>query len=129
MNTCSDNAALRVSLCMIAKDEQEHISGCLESVRGLVDEIIVVDTGSADRTKETARSCGAKVFSFPWTGNFAEARNESLRHATGDWIIFLDADERLNSFGVEDCLRKCRICAGAWTLTLFPLSTRPGWKG
>ncbi|MGO9017677.1 MAG: glycosyltransferase [Syntrophobacteraceae bacterium] len=95
-----------VSLCMIAKDEQENICGCLESVCGLVDEIIVVDTGSADRTKETARSCGAKVFSFPWTGSFAEARNESLRHATGDWIIFLDADERLNTFGVEDCLRR-----------------------
>ena len=112
-----------VSLCMIVKDEQERISGCLESVNGLVDEIIVVDTGSGDRTKEIARSCGAKVFSFPWTGNFAEARNESLRHATGDWIIFLDADERLNTFGAQDCLRKAASSRG-WTLSLFPLSTQ-----
>ena len=102
----------RVSLCMIVKNEQERIAGCLDSVNGLVDEIIVVDTGSADRTEETARSCGAKVFSFPWTDNFAEARNESLRYATGDWIIFLDADERLNAFGVKDCLRRTARAPG-----------------
>ncbi len=108
----TDCSPPRVSLCMIAKNEQERISGCLESVHGLVDEIIVVDTGSVDRTNEIARSRGAKVFSFPWTGNFAEARNESLRYATGNWIIFLDADERLNAFGAQDCLRKAASSPG-----------------
>ncbi len=121
----ADCTAPRVSLCMIVKDEQERISGCLESVRGLVDEIIVVDTGSADRTEQTARSCGAKVFSFPWTDNFAEARNESLRHATGDWIIFLDADERLNTFGLEDCLRKAASAPGVDAYAFPIVNPRP----
>ena len=124
----SDCAAPRVSLCMIARDEQEHIPGCLESVRGLVDEIIVVDTGSADRTAETARSSGARVFSFPWTGSFAEARNESLRRATGDWIIFLDADERLNTFGVEDCLRKTASAQGIDAYVVSIVNLRPDGK-
>lgn len=83
----------RVSLCMIAKDEEQFIGDCLASVRNLVDEIIVVDTGSSDRTVEIAESFGAKVFHYPWTGDFASARNESLSHATGDWILVLDADE------------------------------------
>jgi glycosyltransferase involved in cell wall biosynthesis/Tfp pilus assembly protein PilF len=117
-----------VSLCMIAKDEQENICGCLESVCGLVDEIIVVDTGSADSTKETARSCGAKVFSFPWTGSFADARNESLRHATGEWIIFLDADERLNTFGVEDCLRKSASARGVDAYVVPIINSGPDGK-
>ncbi len=124
----SDCSAPRVSLCMIAKDEQQCISGCLESVYGLVDEIIVVDTGSTDRTEETARSCGAKVFSFPWKGNFAEARNESLRHATGDWIIFLDADERLNTFGVQDCLRKSASAQGVDAYAVPIINPRPDGK-
>ena len=124
----SDCPPPRVSLCMIAKNEQERISGCLESVCGLVDEIIVVDTGSSDRTKRIARSCGAKVFSFPWTGNFAEARNESLRHATGNWIIFLDADERLNTFGAQDCLRKAASIPGADAFAVPIINSGPGGK-
>lgn len=86
---------VRVSLCMIVKDEEEALPGCLESVRGLVDEIIVVDTGSKDRTPEIAKKYGAKVFSFRWINDFAAARNESLRHATGDYIFWLDVDDRV----------------------------------
>ncbi len=86
---------VKLSLCMIVKDEEEALPGCLESVRGLVDEIIVVDTGSRDRTPEIAKKYGAKVFSFKWINDFAAARNESLRHATGDYIFWLDADDRL----------------------------------
>ena len=66
---------------------------CLESVRGLFDEIVVVDTGSADRTKEIAREFGAKVFDFVWIDDFAAARNEALAHATGDYVFWLDADD------------------------------------
>src|SRR5205823_151903 len=69
---------------------------CLESVRGLVDEIVVVDTGSTDRTVEIAERHGAKVVHFPWSDDFAAARNESLRHATRSWILVLDADETLD---------------------------------
>ncbi len=86
----------RVSLCMIVKDEESNLPACLGSVADLVDEIIVVDTGSTDRTKEVAARFGARVFDFAWVDSFAAARNESLRHATGDWVLWLDADDRLD---------------------------------
>jgi len=84
-----------LSLCMIVKNEEAHLSRCLESVRGLVDEIIVVDTGCTDRTVEIARSFGARIFQFSWQDDFARARNFSLDQATGDWILVLDADESI----------------------------------
>jgi tetratricopeptide (TPR) repeat protein len=84
-----------ISLCMIVRDEEEMLGDCLRSVAPHVDQLVVVDTGSTDRTMEIARSFGAEVHEFAWTGSFSEARNESLRHATGDWILWLDADERL----------------------------------
>ncbi|WP_438348853.1 tetratricopeptide repeat-containing glycosyltransferase family 2 protein [Paenibacillus sp. FA6] len=80
---------------MIVKDEEELLPRCLDSLTRLADEIIIVDTGSADRTKEIALKYGAKLFDYSWTNNFAAARNESLRHATGKWILVLDADEYL----------------------------------
>jgi glycosyltransferase involved in cell wall biosynthesis len=83
----------RVSLCLIAKNEEANLPACLPSVAGLVEEMIVVDTGSTDRTKEVAAQLGARVFDFTWVDSFAAARNESLRHATGDWILWLDGDE------------------------------------
>jgi tetratricopeptide (TPR) repeat protein len=83
----------RVSLCLIVKDEEDQLPACLPSAADLVDEIIVVDTGSADRTKDVAAELGARVFDFGWCDSFSAARNESLRHATGDWILWLDADE------------------------------------
>jgi glycosyltransferase involved in cell wall biosynthesis len=85
----------RVSLCMIVKNEEANLADCLRSVAGLVDEIVIVDTGSMDRTKEIAHEFGARVFDFQWVDSFAAARNESIRHATGDWIFWMDADDRL----------------------------------
>jgi GT2 family glycosyltransferase len=82
-----------VSLCMIVKDAEATLGACLSSVRDLVDEMVVVDTGSSDRTREVAAEAGARVFDFAWVDSFAEARNESLRHARGRWILWLDADE------------------------------------
>jgi GT2 family glycosyltransferase/tetratricopeptide (TPR) repeat protein len=87
----------RVSLCMIVKNEEENLAECLASIEGLVDEIVVVDTGSTDRTRELAERLGARVFEFPWVDDFAAARNESLRHATGDWVFWMDADDRLSA--------------------------------
>ncbi len=72
---------------------KKNLARCLRSVRGVVDEMIVVDTGSTDKTMDIARIFGALVFEFPWTGDFSEARNQSLAHAEGDWILVLDADE------------------------------------
>jgi tetratricopeptide (TPR) repeat protein len=86
----------RVSLCMIVKNEEAHLADCLKSAGDLVDEIVVVDTGSTDRTKEIARERGARVFDFPWIDDFAAARNESIRHATHEWIFWMDADDRLD---------------------------------
>lgn len=85
-----------VSLCIIAKNEEANLPACLASAADLVDEIIVVDTGSTDRTREVASSWGARVFEFPWVDNFAAARNECLRHASGDWIFWLDADDTID---------------------------------
>jgi glycosyltransferase involved in cell wall biosynthesis/tetratricopeptide (TPR) repeat protein len=87
----------RVTLCMIVKNEEANLAECLASTAGLFAEIIVVDTGSGDRTREIAADCGAQVFEFPWCDSFAAARNESLRHAAGEWIFWLDADDRLDA--------------------------------
>jgi glycosyltransferase involved in cell wall biosynthesis/predicted Zn-dependent protease len=86
---------LTLSLCMIVRDEEEMLPRCLAAVRDAVDEIVVVDTGSVDRTVEIARSFGARVIEREWTGSFADARNASFDAATGDWVMFLDADEVL----------------------------------
>ena len=86
-------ARASVSLTMIVRDEEENLPHCLESVRGIFDEIVVVDTGSVDRTREIAREFGAKVFEFAWIDDFAAARNAALDHATGDYAFWLDADD------------------------------------
>ncbi len=82
-----------VSLCMITKNEEKNLAKCLHSVKPIVDEMIIVDTGSEDRTKEIAMAFGAKVFEMKWENDFARARNHSLAKAAGDWILILDADE------------------------------------
>jgi tetratricopeptide (TPR) repeat protein len=82
----------RVSLCIIAKNEEHRLAKCLSSVADLVDEIVVVDTGSTDGTRQIAAQHGAQVVDFPWCDDFAAARNESIRHATGEWILWLDCD-------------------------------------
>jgi GT2 family glycosyltransferase/tetratricopeptide (TPR) repeat protein/predicted SAM-dependent methyltransferase len=91
----------RLSLCMIARDEERFLEDCLSSVKGLVDEIVVLDTGSKDRTVEIARSHGATVHSFTWNESYSDARNEALKYVTGDWVLFLDADERLDPSGKQ----------------------------
>ena len=78
---------------MIVRDDEKNLPACLESVRGLFDEIIVVDTGSTDRTAEIARSFGARVFDFVWVDDFAAARNAALARATADYAFWLDADD------------------------------------
>jgi len=90
-----------ISLCMIAKNEETYLAKCLWSVKPIVDEIIVVDTGSQDRTRDIAAVFGAKVFDFKWNDDFSEARNFSLSKASGDWIFMLDADEVISSLDHE----------------------------
>src|SRR5438105_1750182 len=99
------NAAPKISLCMIVKDEEANLAACVGCVRDLVDEIVIVDTGSSDRTVDIANGLEAKVASFPWRDDFSAARNESLRHATGEWIFFLDADDRIDDVNREKLRR------------------------
>lgn len=140
----------RKSLTMIVKNEEKNLRDCLLCVRDLVDEMIVVDTGSSDRTKEIAAEMGAKVFDFPWVDSFAAARNEAIGHATGDWIFWLDADDRMDeanrqklkrlfdNIGLENTAydMKCR-CVGAFPgdtetivdhVRLFRNDPRIRWK-
>lgn len=93
-----------VSLCMIVKDEAANVERCLNSVKGLVSEMLVVDTGSQDETVEICRQLGADVLFFPWCGDFAAARNYGLERAKGDWILWMDADEVLCIGDVEKAL-------------------------
>ncbi|MEO1401991.1 MAG: tetratricopeptide repeat protein [Cyanobacteria bacterium J06635_1] len=96
---------MSLSICMIVKNEAANLPACLESARDLADEIWVFDTGSTDNTVSVAESLGAKVETFEWTHNFADARNASLTKATGEWILVLDADETLTAAGCG-CVQK-----------------------
>lgn len=98
-----------VSLCMIVKNEENYLPSCLNSIKDIVDEIIIVDTGSTDKTVDIAKSFGSKIYHFPWNNNFSEARNESLKYATKDWILILDADDELspkNQENLKDLLNR-----------------------
>lgn len=85
-----------LSLCMIVKDEEVVLEGFLNKIKGLADEIIIVDTGSKDKTKEIARKFTDKVYGYRWNDDFSEARNFSLAKATKEWILVLDADEKIS---------------------------------
>ena len=91
----------KVSLAVIAKNEEHNLQGLIASFKDAVDEIIIVDTGSTDRTKELAKNLGAKVFSFEWNDNFSEARQYSFDMCQGEFIIWADCDDRLCEGGAE----------------------------
>lgn len=95
---------IKLSLAMIVKNEAAVLNRCLDSVRHLVDEIIIVDTGSTDRTKEIAQTHGAKIFDYTWNNSFADARNFALAQSSGDWNLVLDADEFISN----DCSDELR---------------------
>jgi len=85
-----------ISVCLIVKNEERFLADCLQSVKPVADQIVVLDTGSTDRTVAIAREMGAEIHHFEWCNDFAAARNASIRPATGDWVLWIDADERLN---------------------------------
>ena len=91
-----------ISVCIIAKNEEERIGQCLSSVKPCGFEIVVVDTGSTDRTKEIASAYADKVLDFPWCDDFSAARNLSLREATHNWIFMIDCDETIKEIDVEE---------------------------
>src|SRR5690554_5754125 len=84
---------ITVSLCMIVKNEEDVLERCLNSVKGLMDEIIIVDTGSTDKTKEIARKFTDKIYDFEWIDDFSAARNYAFQQATKEYIFWMDADD------------------------------------
>lgn len=87
-----------ISLCMIVKDEEESLESCLKSVSAYVDEIVIVDTGSKDGTKEIARKFTDRIYDFEWCEDFSKARNFSVDKASNDWILVMDGDETIISW-------------------------------
>lgn len=99
-----------ISLCMIVKNEEKVLSKCLESVQGIVDEIIIVDTGSTDKTLDVAKKYTDKIYYFDWISDFSAARNESLKYANSDYILILDADEYLEEgVNLQEDIKKTMI--------------------
>ena len=86
---------MRLSAALMVRDEEKNLPRCLESIKGLVDELVVIDTGSEDATPEIARAHGAKVFHSPWQYDFSLHRNESIEKCSGDWVFIVDADEKI----------------------------------
>lgn len=114
---------------MIVRNEEGNLGACLESAAGLFDEIVVVDTGSTDRTVEVARALGAVVFPFPWVDDFSAARNASLAHATGDYAFWLDADDRIEPPARERLGRLLDRLGGTPSAYLMRCSCDPGPDG
>jgi len=92
----------KISLCVIAQDEEYNLPQCLGPLRGVVNEMVVADTGSGDRTREVAQSFGARVFAAQWSDNFAAVRNASIEHARGEWILSMGARDHIDA---ENLLR------------------------
>ena len=96
-----------ITLGMIVKNEEHNLAWCLNSVKDSVDEMIIVDTGSKDTTVDIAKQFDAKVYSYHWDDDFAAARNFSISKAIGDWILYLDADEELET----NCCQRLKALA------------------
>jgi glycosyltransferase involved in cell wall biosynthesis/Tfp pilus assembly protein PilF len=99
----------RLTVCLITKNEEKFLAQCLRSVTDVAQQIVVVDTGSTDRTVEIAKEFNAQVHHFAWNDDFSAARNEALRHATGDWVLSLDADEELLPEHQATLLREIQV--------------------
>jgi GT2 family glycosyltransferase len=95
INSLLNKPQISISLCMVVNNVEETITNCLESIKGIIDEIIIVDTGSTDQTKEIVSQYTNLIFNFEWNENHAEARNYSFSHATKDYILWLDPSDTL----------------------------------
>ena len=113
-----------LSACLIVKNEARYLGACLRSLTGLVDEIIVVDTGSTDTSRWIARRHGARVFDFEWIDDFAAARNRALDQARGEWILYIDADEHVRPASASR-LRE-QLSSPAHVAYYVLLHSRPG---
>lgn len=112
-----------ISLCMIVKNEESVLARCLDSVRGIADEIILVDTGSTDATKDIARRYTDKVFDFVWVDDFAAARNVSFGHAGMDYCLWLDADDVIEEADRRRFLELKRTLSPDTDIVMLPYHT------
>lgn len=112
-----------ISLCMIVKNEEDVLARCLDSVQGLADEIILVDTGSTDATRDIARRYTDKVFDFVWVDDFAAARNVSFEHATMEYCLWLDADDVIEDADRERFLHLKRTLSPGTDIVMLPYHT------
>ena len=95
---------MRMSLCMIVRQEEKALARCLEGIADAVEEIVIVDMGSTDRTKEIARQFTDKIYDFPWMDDFAAARNFAFSKGTGEYLLWMDAEDILPSGEKEKLL-------------------------
>jgi len=110
---------MKISACYIVKNEEKNLGKSLDSLGDNVDELIVVDTGSTDNTKEIARGYGADIYDFSWRDDFSLARNFALDRAAGEWVFFLDADENfVNAEGLRAYIEKADTFSGCEALLL-----------
>ncbi|RYD03046.1 hypothetical protein N752_21790 [Desulforamulus aquiferis] len=117
----------KLSLCMIVRNEAANLARCLAGVRDLVDEIVIVDTGSIDNTLDIAKEFGAQIFTSEWQENFSTARNYSLAQATGDWILYLDGDEELIDVNRETVVNLLNQPVEGYYFTIInPTTNQPG---
>ncbi|MEE8207667.1 MAG: glycosyltransferase family 2 protein, partial [Nitrosomonadaceae bacterium] len=119
-----------LSLCMIVKNEEKFLPMCLESVKDHVDEIIIVDTGSTDSTVEIAKRYNAKIYHHAWENSFSKARNYSLKYATCDWILWLDADEEIDkedAYKLKEVIKDPVGCETTHRVNIifFPMFNKP----
>ena len=116
MNHCPD-----ITLCMIVRNEEDVLSSCLASAAPLVEEIVVVDTGSSDRTKEIAKQYTEQVIDFKWHDDFAQARNFALKQASREWVLWLDADEEIRLEDEQEWTQSFLKASAAYDALLVPL--------
>ncbi len=115
-----------LSAALIVRDEERYLGACLASLKGLVDEVVIVDTGSSDRSRQIAADAGARVYDRPWTGDFSAARNYALDLARGDWILYIDADERVGAGTPADA--RARLRRRGYIGHRLLLRPRPGFS-
>jgi glycosyltransferase involved in cell wall biosynthesis len=128
LNLSNSKKNICLSLTMIVKNEENNLAECLDIAKEVVDEIIIVDTGSTDRTIEIAKKYTSKIYEIEWSNDFSFARNEALKNASGHWIIVLDADERLklpNKFYLKNLLKNLPEKIGGVICTIISPHSKP----
>ena len=120
---------MKINLVMIVKNEERSLRRCLEAAKPLVDEILITDTGSSDRTVEIAKELGARVFSFPWVNDFSAARNYALEQSDADWNLVLDADEYVRGYSRKELESALKGRSGLWLGGIIRYDDSPDGEG